>query len=307
MKNKYEEISVMKKKIVMLLTVAMICAGVTACGSTKESSNAEGGSVAIEDEEAPQAEDADSASETSGEAVYVEGTKEDFDFAEISDSELALTKYHGDAEYLIIPDNFSGREIVKVSGFSGKVNLKGVVIPDTVKTIGDRAFNGCENLETVTLGNGVETIDEAAFINCDSLSFVNLPDSITYIGEMAFDGNNIKELHIPTGLSEIMSGAFTNGKFSTVTIPGNIKVIGYQAMAANDELKTVYIEDGVEEIEYEVFDDCPQLEELHIPASVTTFGDDFIVDKTDILTIYAPEGSAAEEYAHSNDINFVAE
>ena len=142
---------------------------------------------------------------------------------------------------------------------------------------------------------------------CDSLTFVNLPDSITYIGEDALNVNSIEELHIPTGLSEIMPGAFTNGKFSTVTIPGNIRVIGYQSMAANDELKTVYIEDGVEEIEYGVFEDCPQLEELHIPASVTTFGDDHIVDRTDILTIYAPEGSAAEEYAHSNDINFVAE
>ena len=297
----------MKKKIVMLLTVAMICAGVTACGSTKESSNAEGGSVAIEDEEAPQAQDEDSASVTSEEAVYVEGTKEDFDFAEISDSELALTKYHGDAEYLIIPDNFSGREIVKVSGFSGKVNLKGIVIPDTVKTIGDFAFNGCSNLESVTLGSSVETIGESAFINCDSLKSVNFPDSITEIGELAFGGNALVEIEIPSGITKLAAGVFSSGDLESLVIPSNVKNTERGAFEYNSNLKVVYIEDGVEEIGYETFDECRQIEELHIPASVTTFGDDFIVDKTDILTIYAPEGSAAEEYAHSNDINFVAE
>ena len=298
----------MKKKIVMLLTVAMICAGVTACGSTKESSNAEGGSVAIEDEETPQAEDTDSASETSEEAVYVEGTKEDFDFAELSDSELAITKYHGDAEYLIIPDNFSGREIVKVSGFSGKVNLKGVVIPDTVKTISDRAFNGCDNLETVTLGNSVETIGEAAFINCDSLKCINFPDSITEIGEEAFLNNNLSEIILPKGVSELGFGTFgLSVSVEEIVIPGNIKVIGKNAFQHGRSLKKVYIEDGVEEIGNGAFSECDKLEELHIPGSVTSFVDDYIVSRTDIVTIYAPAGSAAEEYANNNGINFVAE
>ena len=298
----------MKKKTVILMMVAALCVGMTACGGKSVSDSTEDDTVTIEDEETPQAEDTESATEEAeGEIAYVEGTKEDFNLQELDNNELAITKYLGDAEYLIIPDNISGREIVEVSGFNSKDILKGVVIPDTVKTIDDYAFNGCSNLESVTFGNNVETIGEGAFINCDALSFVNLPDSLINMGEMAFDGNNIEELYIPIGLSEIKAGAFANGNFSTVTIPENIKIIGRQSFGANDELKTVYIEDGVETIEDQAFIQCENLEELHIPASVTNIDDGKIVDSTDILTIYAPAGSAAEEYAHSYDINFVEE
>jgi len=298
----------MKKKTVILMMLAALCVGMTACGGKNVSDSTEADTVTIEDEETPQAEDTESATEESeGEVTYVEGTKEDFNLQELDNNELAITKYLGDAEYLIIPDNISGREIVEVSGFHDKDNLKGVVIPDTVRIIGNSAFISCSNLESVTLGNNVETIGESAFINCDSLTNVNLPDSITYIGEMAFDVSSIEELYIPIGLSEIKAGAFANGNFSTVTIPENIKIIGRQSFGANDELKTVYIEDGVETIEDQAFSDCDNLEELHIPASVTNIDDGQIVDSTDILTIYAPAGSAAEEYAHSHDINFVEE
>ena len=103
------------------------------------------------------------------------------------------------------------------------------------------------------------------------------------------------------------TGVFSSGNLESLVIPSNVKYTERGAFEYNSNLKVVYIEEGVEEIGYETFDECRQLEELHIPASVTTFVDDFIVDSTDILTIYAPAGSAAEEYAHSHDINFIEE
>lgn len=72
----------------------------------------------------------------------------------------------------------------------------------------------------------------------------------------------------------------------------------------------MYIEDGVETIGSKAFQKCSALEEIHIPASVTSFGEDGsgkIVDSADGITIYAPSGSAAEEYANSKGFNFVAE
>jgi hypothetical protein len=299
----------MKKKTVILMMLAALCVGMTACGGKNVSDSTEVDTVTIEDEETPQAEDTESATEESeGEVTYVEGTKEDFNLQELDNNELAITKYLGDAEYLIIPDNISGREIVEVSGFNSKDNLKGVVIPDTVKTIDELAFNGCSNLESVTLGNNVETIGERAFTNCDALETVNFPDSLKSIGEGAFSGTSLNKIEISTSVTVIEKGTFAcNDGITEIVIPNNIKSIGRYAFEDDHELIKVTIEDGVEEIGNGAFDECRQLEELHIPASVTTFVDDFIVDSTDILTIYAPAGSAAEEYAHSHDINFVEE
>ena len=225
---------------------------------------------------------------------------------ELDDGTVMIDKYLGDSEYIIIPESFGGKKVSVVDGLNGST-LKGVVIPDTVTTIRERAFNNSYNLEEVKIGNSVESIGEYAFINCEGLKSLNLPDSITTIGEAAFNGNSLKEIHIPAGVTEITAGAFCNGKWEELTVPGTVKVIGVQAFAADRELKNVYIEDGVESILYDAFGDCEQIKELHIPDSVTEFGDGKIVDNTDILTIYAPEGSAAEAYAHENDINFVAE
>ena len=57
-----------------------------------------------------------------------------------------------------------------------------VVIPNGVKTIGERAFNRCENLTNVTIPNSVTSIKESAFNWCRNLKNITIPDSVTYIG-----------------------------------------------------------------------------------------------------------------------------
>jgi len=45
------------------------------------------------------------------------------------------------------------------------INLTGVVIPDSVSSIGENAFEGCESLSFVSIGNGVSSIGTDAFKN----------------------------------------------------------------------------------------------------------------------------------------------
>ncbi len=47
-----------------------------------------------------------------------------------------------------------------------------VTIPDSVTSIGERAFFGCSSLASVTIGNGVTSISSYAFYYCDSLKLV---------------------------------------------------------------------------------------------------------------------------------------
>jgi len=267
-------------------------------------------STNVEDSTVDEITEENVSAETEGN--YTEATSDDFDFSEV-DGSITLNKYKGNNAYVTVPEEINGKKVTVVGTgcFSANKTLVGIILPESIVTIADNSFGECEFLEKVQLGNSVETIGEKAFINCWALKEINLPDSITEIGESALNACNITSIHIPTGLTSISDGAFCNGDWEEVTIPGNCLVIGKQAFAGNSVLKKVYIEEGVETIGVRAFEKCSALEELHIPASVTTFGDGSsstkIVKTVGNITIYAPVGSPAEEYANSNGFNFVAE
>ena len=63
-------------------------------------------------------------------------------------------------------------------------NIKSVVIPSTVKSIGERAFAN-NQISSVTLSNGLETIGEVAFTK-NQLTTITIPKSVTNIGSSAF-------------------------------------------------------------------------------------------------------------------------
>ena len=79
-------------------------------------------------------------------------------------------------------------KIDELLGNISKSNVKGVVIGESVKTIGHDAFNGFSNLETVAMTDSVTRIEASAFSGCTKLVNNNIPLSkkIEYIGDYAF-------------------------------------------------------------------------------------------------------------------------
>lgn len=61
------------------------------------------------------------------------------------------------------------------------------VIPNSVTSIGDRAFGDCDRITSITVPNSVTSIGEYAFYNCDSLTSIAIPNSVTSIEENSFD------------------------------------------------------------------------------------------------------------------------
>ena len=60
-------------------------------------------------------------------------------------------------------------------------------IPNSVTSIGDRAFFACNSLAEVVIPNSVTNIGDRAFSFCSSLAEVVIPNSVTSIGEGAFE------------------------------------------------------------------------------------------------------------------------
>ena len=72
--------------------------------------------------------------------------------------------------------------------YLGDEEIKDLVIPNSVTTIGDFAFYGCSGLTSVTIPNSVTSIGESSFERCYSLTSVTIPNSVTSIGSYAFFG-----------------------------------------------------------------------------------------------------------------------
>ncbi len=63
-----------------------------------------------------------------------------------------------------------------------------IVLPDSVKAIGAKAFEACLKLSSFTFGNGVTIIGDLAFSGCSNLSNIAIPASVVRIGQYAFSG-----------------------------------------------------------------------------------------------------------------------
>ncbi len=91
------------------------------------------------------------------------------------------------------------------------VGCKNTTIPNSVTSIGDRAFEGCSGLTSVTIGNSVTSIGRYAFYNCSGLTSVTIPNSVTSIGEHAFyNCSGLTSVTIGNSVTSIGNYAFFN-------------------------------------------------------------------------------------------------
>ena len=78
-----------------------------------------------------------------------------------------------------------------------------IKIPDSVETIGSRAFYGCRNLKKITLPSALKTLSLNTFTYCTSLSDVYLPASLTDIGSnIFFQCYNLTNIHYAGSLAQ---------------------------------------------------------------------------------------------------------
>ncbi|MBR5982762.1 MAG: leucine-rich repeat domain-containing protein [Bacteroidales bacterium] len=66
------------------------------------------------------------------------------------------------------------------------VGCKNTIIPNSVTSIGDKAFSDCIGLTSIAIPNSVTSIGNNAFYGCSGLTSVIIPNSVTIIGSYAF-------------------------------------------------------------------------------------------------------------------------
>ena len=87
--------------------------------------------------------------------------------------------------------------------------VKDLVIPNSVTSIGDYAFIVCSGLTSVTIGNSVTSIGDYAFYYCSGLTSVTIGNSVTSIGDYAFNScKGLTSVTIPNSVTSIGEWAF---------------------------------------------------------------------------------------------------
>jgi hypothetical protein len=238
--------------------------------------------------------------------------EEEFKFGLTEDGEgIVITEYIGKRQYVNIPTEVQGFPVVEIGGSAfhglnsgnGQYNDKivSVIIPSSVKKIGEGAFVDCDNLVSVTIPDSVTEFKAGyygMFQSCKSLTSVTLPAGLKEIPANMFAGcTALKSITIPMGVTVIRKGAFSRSGLTSITIPDSVTEIegsgGYAFSECKDltsvvlskgikklegfsgctSLVSIVIPDGVEEIGSFLFSNCTNLTSVTIPSSVKKVGD----------------------------------
>ena len=108
---------------------------------------------------------------------------------------------------------------------------KNTTIPNSVTSIGERAFEFCSSLTSITIPNSVTSIGRGAFYDCSSLTSITIPNSVTSIGESAFcDCFGLTSITIPNSVTSIGERTFEDCEsLTSITIPNSVTSIGERA------------------------------------------------------------------------------
>ena len=118
--------------------------------------------------------------------------------------------------------------MTKFEGTFEYTALEEVVIPNSVKYIGEYAFSGCTKLKKITLPTELKEIKEYTFCWCKSLQEVVFPAQLKVIGMEAFEGcESLKSVTLPEGVGSIEQGAFAGCRsLESIYIPDSVNEIG---------------------------------------------------------------------------------
>jgi hypothetical protein len=97
-----------------------------------------------------------------------------------------LISYEVTSPRCVIPEG-----VTELRGFAinrGRDQITEVVLPSTIRHLGEHSFSGCKNLKTINFPEGLQVIESKALDDCDALEQVILPDSLESIADDAFEG-----------------------------------------------------------------------------------------------------------------------
>ena len=177
-------------------------------------------------------------------------------------------------------------------------NLRNIVLPNSITTIGEGAFAGCTKLETIEIPANVTTVGNYAFSGCSALTDITGGNNVTSIGDYAFSqcaalqnvsGNAAKaigayaflncsqlsDFDFNSSLSVLEEGAFQGTALHSANLSncGQLTAVGAWAFADTPNLTDVQLPSSVEAIGDGAFFYSTSLHQVNLPSKLTRIND----------------------------------
>lgn len=247
---------------------------------------------------------------------------------------VVITRYIGNAAEVVIPAEIEDFPVLELADecFKDCTSLQKVVLPKTLKTIGNeaftetgleslaipdsvsaigyRAFSSCENLKTVTLGKGIKNIEWYTFTSCTALKAVTFSAGIECIDRAAFSGcSALKTIILPDSIKVIRFNAFKESGLEAIVIPDSVEGIWSEAFKDCKNLKTITIGNGTQRIMREAFAGCTNLTTVTIGKGIKAIENNAFENCSSLTTVNLgvkelPKGDGYDDVFKYGDNNF---
>ena len=202
---------------------------------------------------------------------------------------------------LNIPATIDGLRVTAIGAqaFKSCMQLKEVVLPDTVIRVENFAFFMCENLESITLSQALESIGESAFF-CSALTGLELPATVKQVDILMIAGcRSLTSLSVaeqnPVFYSEGNCIIERESKklvlgCNTSVIPEGVTAIAKHAFQDVYQLSQITLPESVTKIEEYAFNGCSGLTSITLSSTLTAIGDGAFRGCRSLESITIPEG-----------------
>ena len=118
---------------------------------------------------------------------------------------LDIIKLNGKIEFI---DNSAFRGLSNIKRINSDIDYE-IVIPKSVKKIGNYSFSGLDKVKKISILGDVEKIGDNAFENCSNLEDISISGDVIEIGENAFEKcGSLKNIFIGESIRRIGEFAF---------------------------------------------------------------------------------------------------
>lgn len=228
-------------------------------------------------------------------------TSGDFSYEIQGDGTAQITGYNGAGGAITIPASVDGVPVTSVGSYIvisledtnsalNNTSVTSVTFPDSVTSIGYRAFYYCAGITSVNFGSGLKEVGEQAFRRAPITS-LDFPSGLTTIGGGAFDGFKGTTIVLPDSVTTLGTGAFSGTTVESVTLSKNITTIE-ASMFAYCPLTSIVIPEGVTIIKDRAFYHCANLVSISVPSTVKTMSKSAFEGCSTLTDINFPDGLA---------------
>lgn len=180
------------------------------------------------------------------------------------------------------------------------IRLNAIDIPNSVKSIGKKAFSGCYAITSIKIPNSVTIIGREVFSYCNNLNTIVVEEN-----NLVFDSRDncnaiirtasnslligCKSTIVPQNVNSIEPYAFYRCvKLDSISIPNNVKSIGEEAFACCESLKSISFANSELIFGAGCFSYCRSLTSIKLPEKLNSISGRLFEECTNLKEIELP-------------------